>query len=86
MKQSKFTIQNAEGLHSRPASDFCTEATKYGCKVTLTKEGDDNEYDGKSILMVMCLGACKGDEITIQTEGPDEEKALESLLNILKNV
>lgn len=86
MKQSKFTIKNEEGLHSRPASDFCQEATKYKCDVTLSKDGDDSEYDGKSILMVMCLGACKGDKITVRTNGPDEEQALEALINVLENI
>lgn len=84
MKESKFTIQNEEGLHSRPAADFCSKAAKYESLVTLTKEGDGSEYDGKSILMVMCLGACKGDVITVRTEGPDEEQALNALIDVLK--
>ncbi len=84
MKESKFTILNEEGLHSRPAADFCSEAAKYESQVTLTKEGDGSEYDGKSILMVMCLGACKGDVITVRTEGPDEEQALNALIDVLK--
>lgn len=84
MKQVEFVVQNEEGLHSRPASDFCSEAAKYQSCVTLAKDGDEAEYDGKSILMVMCLGACKGDKIIIRADGPDETEALKSLVDVLK--
>lgn len=85
MRETEFVIQNEEGLHSRPASDFCAEAMKFQSDVVVTKEGDDTEYDGKSILMVMCIGACKGDTIKIRANGPDEAEALDSLVNVLKN-
>lgn len=86
MKSIKVVIQNEEGLHSRPASDFCAAAASCDSRIILKKAGDSGEFDGKSILMVMCLGACQGDEVEITADGPDEEEALQKLLDVLTYV
>ena len=55
MVKVEYTIKNEEGLHARPASDFCKTASKFKSKIVLVKDG--NEYEAKSILMVLCAGA-----------------------------
>ena len=81
MVKVSYEIKNDEGLHARPASDFCAAAAKYKSRITIVKDGE--EYDGKSILMVLCAGAAKGDVIEIVAEGEDEQEAVDDLINTL---
>jgi len=42
------------------------------------------EYNGKSILNVLGMGAGKGTQIELRAEGKDEEAALERLSALIK--
>ena len=81
MVQVKYKIKNEEGLHARPASDFCKTAGKFISDITVIKDGE--EFEAKSILMVLCIGAVKGDVIEIRAEGEDEQEAIDALVQIL---
>lgn len=81
MIKKSYVIKNKEGLHARPASDFCKTANQFKSKITVVKDGD--EYDAKSILMVLCIGALQGETIEIRAEGSDEESAVEALIKTL---
>lgn len=81
MVSKKYIIKNEEGLHARPASDFCKQAGKFKSKITIIK--DLEEYEAKSILMVLCAGAACGDEIEIRADGEDETEAVEALIKVL---
>ncbi len=81
MVKVRYTIKNEEGLHARPASDLCKEAANFKSSISLLKDGE--EYDAKSILMVLCMGAVKGDTIEIKAEGEDEKEALDALVKTL---
>ena len=77
MKSIGIELKNESGLHARPASLFVSECAKY--KATICIQKNNKEYNGKSILSVLSLGAVKGDKITITALGEDEEAALQSL-------
>lgn len=81
MVKVSYTIKNEEGLHARPASDFCKTAEKFKSSIVIIKDGE--EFEAKSILMVLCAGAAKGDTIEIKAEGADEQEAVEALINTL---
>lgn len=81
MVRVSYTIKNDEGLHARPATDFCSTAAKYKSKIRIIKDGE--EFEAKSILMVLCVGAVKGDTIELMAEGPDEKAAVEELIKVL---
>lgn len=81
MVKVEYTIKNEEGLHARPASDFCKTASKFKSKIVLVKDG--NEYEAKSILMVLCAGAENGDVIELRAEGEDEQEAIDELIKTL---
>lgn len=81
MVRVSYEIKSDEGLHARPASDFCAAAAKFTSKITIEKDGE--EYDGKSILMVLCVGAVKGDVIEIIADGDDEQAAIDELIKTL---
>ncbi len=81
MVKARYTIKNEEGLHARPASDFCKTASNFKSKISISKGGE--EFEAKSILMVMCAGAVKGDTIEITADGEDEKEAIDALINTL---
>ncbi len=41
--------------------------------------------NGKSILGLLTLAAEKGAELELETEGPDEEEAMNSLVSLFEN-
>ena len=81
MVRVKYTIKNEEGLHARPATDFCKTASQFKSKIRIIKDGE--EFEAKSMLMVLCVGAAQGDEIEITAEGEDEQEAVHALIETL---
>ena len=82
MITKKVVVKNKDGLHARPATLFVKVASKYQSEVTLSKNG--REVNGKSIMGVMMLAAAKGSELILKVDGPDEEKALQSLVELFE--
>lgn len=83
MYTEKVTVENKTGLHARPASVFVQTASKFKSNINVLKE--DKNVNAKSILNIMTLGASKGTEITISAEGPDEELAVKTLVDLIKS-
>ncbi|KNF08577.1 phosphotransferase system HPr (HPr) family [Gottschalkia purinilytica] len=85
MKKVRITLNRDEGLHARAASLFVKKASRYLSDIKIVKE--NNEYEAKSILGIMSLGAIQGDQITLVASGEDEEDAIYELSSFLqKNV
>lgn len=82
MKEFTYVITDEQGIHARPAGLFVKDAAACECSVTIGKGG--KEVDAKRILGVMSLGVKKGEEITLKTDGADEEAAMEKLSTFLK--
>jgi len=78
MVETKVTIKNDAGIHCRPSSMILMAAQGFStCKFrVISKNG---ESDLTSILSLISMGLEKGNEITIQAEGPDETIALEKI-------
>lgn len=87
MVSDKVVIKNPTGLHLRPAGLFCKTAMQFKSRITVQKRTrhEDVTANAKSVLSV--LGACikSGDEITIICEGEDEQKALDKMVQIVKD-
>jgi len=81
MKKVKYIVTSEEGLHARPAADFCKIANNFKSDISIIKDGET--YEGKSILMVMSMGAVKGDVLEITANGDDEEEAINELIKTL---
>ena len=82
MVSKKIIIKNAEGLHARPATEIAKSATKYTSSIQIDVNG--NKYNAKSVLNIMSAGIKNSTEITVICDGVDEEKALEGLVETLK--
>jgi phosphocarrier protein len=74
MVSRNLKITNNSGLHARPAMFFIQKANSYKCHVWV--ENGDRKVSAKSLLGVLSLGIAKGMEITIITDGEDEEDAI----------
>ena len=74
MKSREVLINNASGLHARPATFFIQKANCY--KSSIWVEKDDRKVNAKSLLGVLSLGIAKGMTVTLYADGQDEDAAL----------
>lgn len=74
-------IVNKLGLHARPSALLVTTASKFQSEVHFTKNG--LRVNGKSILGVMMLAAEFGSDLLIEINGPDEQQALDAILQVI---
>jgi len=81
--QQTATIINKLGLHARAAAKFVTQASLFDSEIYLKRI--NQKVNGKSIMGVMMLAAAKDSEIELIIDGPDEELALQSLLELIEN-
>ncbi len=82
MKKFDYTIQDNCGIHARPAGMLVKEAGKFESKITIWKE--DRFVDVSKLIALMGLGVKKGDTVTVEIDGSDEEKAAEALEKFFK--
>jgi len=82
MLEDTVEIINKAGLHARAAAKMVELSSSFASDI---KVGRDKLVDGKSILALMMLAAVKGTQIRIIADGPDEEKALAALLELVNN-
>ncbi len=83
MTERDLEIINRLGLHARAAAKLVHTAGRFGCEVTLVKEGE--AVDAKSILGLMALGAAQGTRISIVCDGIDEAEAMEAVSGLIEN-
>jgi phosphocarrier protein len=80
--EKEVTIVNRLGLHARPAAMFVRIATRHRAEIWVAKEGE--EINGKSIMGLMMLAAGQGSRLRIRCDGPDADKAIEELEELIK--
>ena len=81
MKSRQVVINNASGLHARPATFFIQKANCY--KSSIWVEKGDRKVNAKSLLGVLSLGIAKGMTVTLIADGVDEDTALEGLCAVI---
>jgi len=80
--QKEIAIVNRLGLHARPAALFVKIASRYRSDVWVKKESE--EVNGKSIMGLMMLAAGQGSRLQIRCEGPDADRALDEIEQLIK--
>ena len=81
MQQLEVEIINKLGLHARASAKLTQLAGKYQCEVWMTRNG--RRVNAKSIMGVMMLAAAKGTTVVVETDGPDEQEAMQSLVQLI---
>jgi phosphocarrier protein len=75
------TIVNPLGLHARPAAQLVKVASGFSSHLEIEKDG--MAINAKSIMGVMMLAAAKGSRVMIETDGPDEEQAMDAVTQLI---
>ena len=71
MKEFKYTITDPVGIHARPAGLLVKEAKQFTSTVMIIK--GEKSSKATSLTKLMGMGIVKGDEVTVQVEGDDED-------------
>jgi len=77
MQQRELEIVNKLGLHARASAKLTQVAGKYKSEIWLSRSG--RRVNAKSIMGVMMLAAAKGATIKVETDGRDEEEAMQAI-------
>ncbi len=77
MKQLNFVIDNATGLHARPAKVFVKTAKQFKSDIRVLH--GSKKVNAKSLIAVLGLGVKHGGTIQVELDGVDEEMAAEAL-------
>jgi phosphocarrier protein HPr len=79
--EKEITVINRLGLHARPAAMFVRIASRYRSEIWVEKEGE--QINGKSIMGLMMLAAGQGSKLLIRCEGPDADRAMQELEELI---
>ena len=83
MQQQDALIINKLGLHARASAKMTQTASKFKSEVMLSRNG--RRVNAKSIMGVMMLAAAKGATVTIETNGPDEDEAMQAIVGLIND-
>ena len=83
MMQSRILISNKLGLHARASAKLTKLAGGFKSEVHLSRNG--RRVNAKSIMGVMMLAAGLGSEIEIETDGEDEQAAMDALRSLVES-
>ena len=81
MIKTRTTISNKLGLHARASAKFTKLAGSFASEVWMSK--GERRVNAKSIMGVMMLAAGIGSSVEIETDGADEEVAMNALLALI---
>jgi len=81
VSELEIKISNRLGLHARAAARFVSTAAQFDSRIQVCK--DDSCVDGKSILGLLTLAACKGTRLRLTADGHDEQAALAELRKLV---
>ena len=83
MIQTTTTISNKLGLHARASAKLTKLAGSFPCEVWMTK--GERRVNAKSIMGVMMLAAGIGSTVMVETNGADEQVAMDALLSLIND-
>jgi phosphocarrier protein HPr len=81
MVKTRITISNKLGLHARASAKLTKLASGFQSEVFMSR--NERRVNAKSIMGVMMLAAGLGSEVEVETEGPDEQAAMDALLALI---
>ena len=81
MIQISTTINNKLGLHARASAKLTKLAGSFSCEVWIAR--GERRVNAKSIMGVMMLAAGIGSTVVLDTDGPQEQEAMDALLALI---
>ncbi|HEY9224610.1 HPr family phosphocarrier protein [Variovorax sp. N23] len=83
MIKTSVTISNKLGLHARASAKLTKLAGSFPCEVWLAR--GDRRVNAKSIMGVMMLAAGIGVTIDLETNGDQEQQAMDALVALMND-
>jgi phosphocarrier protein HPr len=77
MLKREIQVVNKLGLHARASAKLTQVASSFKSAVWIARNG--RRVNAKSIMGVMMLAAGIGSTVELETEGPDEQEAMDAL-------
>ena len=81
MIKNSITISNKLGLHARASAKLTKLAGSFPCEVWMSR--GERRINAKSIMGVMMLAAGLGSQVEVETDGAQEQEAMEALLALI---
>ncbi|MDD0840718.1 HPr family phosphocarrier protein [Curvibacter sp. HBC61] len=81
MIKTTTTISNKLGLHARASAKLTKLAGSFPSEVWISK--GERRVNAKSIMGVMMLAAGIGSQVVLETDGPQEQEAMDALLALI---
>jgi len=70
-------VTNKLGLHARASAKLTQAASRFQCSIWIERNG--RRVNAKSIMGVMMLAAGLGSSVELETDGPDEQAAIDEI-------
>lgn len=83
MIKTSVTISNKLGLHARASAKLTKLAGSFPCEVWMTR--GERRVNAKSIMGVMMLAAGLGATVEVETQGAQEQEAMNALLALIND-
>ena len=82
MVKKAVTVCREDGLEARPIAMLVQKASQFSSVVHI--EVGTKKVNAKSIMGMMSLSVCSGDEVVVIAEGSDEQAAVNAIEEYLK--
>jgi len=83
MIKTTVTISNKLGLHARASAKLTKLAGSHHCEVWMSR--GERRINAKSIMGVMMLAAGIGSTVELETNGPDEQAAMDAIVALIND-
>ncbi|MBB1271577.1 HPr family phosphocarrier protein [Psychromonas sp. SR45-3] len=77
------TIQNKLGLHTRATIKLVELVNAFDAQIIITHNG--KQADAGSVLGLLVLETCFGQEIKIEAKGPEAKQAMQAVTELIEN-
>jgi len=75
----EITVVNRLGLHARPSAMLVQLANQFSAELFVSRDGEPDEVNAKSIMGVMMLAAARGTVLRFRAVGDDGPALLDAL-------
>lgn len=72
-------VVNKLGVHARPSAMLVQLANQFQADLLVSRDGEDDEVNAKSIMGVMMLAAAKGTVLRFRAMGDDGDALLDAV-------
>ena len=80
MIKREIKVVNKLGLHARASAKLTQEASRFASGIFISR--NNRRVNAKSIMGVMMLAASLGSTVELETDGADEQAAMDAMVKL----